>query len=468
MAVGVFCVIACSNICLPVWYDEAYSAYLIRGKFSEIWQMTALDVHPPFYYFCLKIWSGLFGSTEFALRSMSVFFVAIGLILAFFLFRRWFGKRIANLACVFMSLSPFLIRYAQEARMYGLVFAIVIGATLVLDIALKSKKKLAWFCYAPLIALGMWTHYFSALAWIAHFVYIIIYMHKYGLQKAVFWIYPLSIICFAPWLPIALHQFSDVQNGFWIPEVSMNTITEIFTLGIMLEKPAKITEWWALLFMLAICAIFALSVKKLAISKKSERKNLGFLCAMIIIPPVALILLSLPPFKPTFVARYVAYSIALMMGFFAFIIGLPSRKKTHFLSVMTIMLIASCVGFGVYRSITRSGENPTKEMIIQAEEEMAAPILFDGDEMDDFDAFFYETAASPVYEVDIDFKWGALEPIRLYKQNYLENIDAFLADEDGFWYIVDKQFDKSANFPNFTVRTRYENNKYLATYYEKH
>lgn len=79
-------------------------------------------------------------------------------------------------------------------------------------------------------------------------------------------------------------------------------------------------------------------------------------------------------------------------------------KKTHILSTVTIVLVASCVGFGIYKSVTRDEKNPTKEMVIQIEEETAAPILFDGEEMDDFDTFFYETASSPVYEVDINFK----------------------------------------------------------------
>lgn len=57
---------------------------------------------------------------------------------------------------------------------------------------------------------------------------------------------------------------------------------------------------------------------------------------------------------------------------------------------------------------------------------------------------------------------------QVYKQNYLEDVNAFLADEDGFWYIVDKQFDKSVNFPNFTIGTRLENSKYVVAYYEKH
>ena len=46
-----FCAI---NISGSVWFDESFSAYLIRGNFTDILSLTAADVHPPFFYFCLK------------------------------------------------------------------------------------------------------------------------------------------------------------------------------------------------------------------------------------------------------------------------------------------------------------------------------------------------------------------------------------------------------------------------------
>ena len=56
-----------------IWFDEAFSAYLIRYDFAKIWHLTSVDVHPPLYYFALKIWSLIFGTSDFGLRSLSVF-----------------------------------------------------------------------------------------------------------------------------------------------------------------------------------------------------------------------------------------------------------------------------------------------------------------------------------------------------------------------------------------------------------
>ena len=44
-------VCAIMNLNSSIWFDEAYSAYLVRGDFKQIWEMTAVDVRH-FSTFC--------------------------------------------------------------------------------------------------------------------------------------------------------------------------------------------------------------------------------------------------------------------------------------------------------------------------------------------------------------------------------------------------------------------------------
>ena len=46
-----------------IWFDESFSSYLMHFDWAGITHYTALDVHPPFYYYCLKLWTNLFGNT---------------------------------------------------------------------------------------------------------------------------------------------------------------------------------------------------------------------------------------------------------------------------------------------------------------------------------------------------------------------------------------------------------------------
>ena len=123
------------NINSSTWFDESYSAYLIRGNFFDIWSMTSIDVHPPLFYFLLKLWSFIAGTSLVALRSMSVFFGIVSIILLFRLLCRHFNLTAAIIGSFFFTLSPMFIRYGQEMRMYTVVIALVIAATDVMPVS---------------------------------------------------------------------------------------------------------------------------------------------------------------------------------------------------------------------------------------------------------------------------------------------------------------------------------------------
>ena len=468
----VFTVFACLNLRTAIWFDEAYSTYIIRGDFSQIWQMTSMDVHPPVYYFCLKVWSMLFGTSDFALRSMSVFFAGFAIILAFFLLRRWFGEKAAALSTFALSLAPILIRYSQEMRMYGIVFAIIIGATLFLDIALKSKNKLAWFFYALLICLGMWTHYFTALAWLAHFGYIIYYFRKHGLQKSIFWAYPLAIILYLPWLPSFFNQVKQVQSGFWIPPVDLVTPFSFISESLIFRSATDTQSWIMLLILSVVILTVFLLVKALPRTEKGTQKNFKFLLTMTFVPPILLMLLSFPPLKPTYVTRYVVYSASLLWV----IIGLAvTWGKTYdskrSLAGLLAGLALTCAIIGIVDVDTRENDTNARDIMVAAKSisDAESPILIHVDAMDYYDLFFYESSKHPVYGIDVDFVWGSLEPIRNYKQNYIEDAEAFIASQNRFWLIQNVD-DKESNYDfdeNFNAVNTIATKKFIATEYVK-
>lgn len=51
-----------------IWFDEAFSAYIIRFNFAEIWHYTSVDVHHATLLFLTKNLERIFfGSSDFAL-----------------------------------------------------------------------------------------------------------------------------------------------------------------------------------------------------------------------------------------------------------------------------------------------------------------------------------------------------------------------------------------------------------------
>jgi hypothetical protein len=126
---------------------------------------TALDgySHPPFYFLVLRAWREAFGESDAAARLLSVAWGMAGLALVFVLARRMHGDAVALWACLLFALAAPQVRYAQEARMYTMVTALVLAAAAVAGwapppcLALRRLVALAVLCLAAML-----THFHAA------------------------------------------------------------------------------------------------------------------------------------------------------------------------------------------------------------------------------------------------------------------------------------------------------------------
>jgi hypothetical protein len=99
------------------WIDELVSMHFSA---HTDWKALLWDNHPPLYHLLLKGWLALFGTSEFAARSLSVLFSLISFTLLYrFILKRW-GTVSALYGAVLFILSSLALLYAQEARMYAL------------------------------------------------------------------------------------------------------------------------------------------------------------------------------------------------------------------------------------------------------------------------------------------------------------------------------------------------------------
>lgn len=479
------------NLKSSVWFDEAYSAYLIRGDFTDIWQLTAVDVHPPVYYFCLKIWSLIFGTSDFALRFMSVFFGAMTIIVLFYLLRRWFGTKTSAVATFFLTLSPMFIRYGQEMRMYMLVFFIVVLATYVLDLALSTKKTRYYILYGLLISLGMWTHYFTAIAWIAHIVYYMATRRGKIWDKKFLLAYGLAVVLFIPWIPSFFQQTNSVQGGFWIPELSFNTAAGYISEALVFKDAGSVTNWLAILLIFVIVVIIFAATKVYKKLDNKTKRSFLFLLSLVVLPPVGLMLLSVPPFKPIFVSRYVTYAAALLWALigtivaeFIFIKTRESQKKvtTRILqkapaAIMLVLVLTTAI-IGIVNVETRESDSHAKESLlaVSAISDDGTPIL-PYDEWAYYDMIFYSTDKHPVYGLNslVDIPYNSFLPIERYKVNTVDDDTAFLASHPKVWYLVKNselpkdfsEFELPEVFNGYHIKTEVSDQYYTALELEK-
>ncbi|HET8936797.1 MAG TPA: glycosyltransferase family 39 protein [Polyangiales bacterium] len=149
-----------------LWVDEAASAgFALGGPSSWI-----ADHNMALYYMLLSAWRRVFGISEIALRAPSVLCFALSVPLVYQIARRSFGERCARIAGALHVGNAFLLEFAQEARGYMLMLALVLCAQLAL---LRLLERPAWrwsVLYGVSLGLACYAHMFAVLTLLAHAV----------------------------------------------------------------------------------------------------------------------------------------------------------------------------------------------------------------------------------------------------------------------------------------------------------
>jgi 4-amino-4-deoxy-L-arabinose transferase-like glycosyltransferase len=157
------------------WFDEALTANVSglgwQGIVAHL--RSAPFEHPPLYFLTLYPWQRLAGTSEFAFRFVSVLWGVLFVPLLYILLRRWARWRLALLAALLAVLSPFLVAYSQEARMYTMLPCLAVLALLAFETALERERQPAWWVvYLGLLLAGTATHYVFALIGLVTALYL--------------------------------------------------------------------------------------------------------------------------------------------------------------------------------------------------------------------------------------------------------------------------------------------------------
>lgn len=126
-----------------LWNDE-YLGWLMASKdtFSDFFQQIFRNCHMPFYYIYLKVWMLLFGDSDFVLRMSSVVPSIISIIVMYFVGKEAKDSNTGLLAAFLTAISSFLIYFAQEMRLYSLIFLFSSLETLYFIKYAKQQTKL--------------------------------------------------------------------------------------------------------------------------------------------------------------------------------------------------------------------------------------------------------------------------------------------------------------------------------------
>ncbi len=197
-----------------LWLDESIGAFEVKkGSFWYILtEFPKFDNHPPLYYLFLKLWTNIFGFSEFSLRLPSVLFGVATVFLVFKICKHLYKNSTEPTSPILVSLliatSQLHIFYSQEARMYSM-------AAFLATLAVYSFLNLRWVLFSFSITALVFTDYLPLfllpIFWLFSFFEKKLKDTDFLIRFLISHL-PILILSFF-WFPIFRKQ---VENGLWL------------------------------------------------------------------------------------------------------------------------------------------------------------------------------------------------------------------------------------------------------------
>lgn len=224
-----------------LWFDEIFSVHAARHEWDGLLSFVAADlIHPPLFYVLLKVWIGIGGESLYWLRLFPAL-TAVACVAPFVLLARELELRRTetNLALLLLAANGYLIKYAQELRMYSLLLFFTLGSLWLFVrffnvAAVRRRELLALFVVNLLL---VYTHYFGWLVVAAEIFFLLLKGHDR--RRAFSVTVAALVLCFVPWMFAVLVASGEGSGGVgqnigWMTRPRFSDVVEMLAL---LQQP---------------------------------------------------------------------------------------------------------------------------------------------------------------------------------------------------------------------------------------
>ena len=335
-----------------IWYDEVFSAGMMRYSYKEIMEFTAKDVHPPLYYWYLKTFADV-GKSLFHQANAVIFaklasmFPLAGIWgLAVTKVRKEFGLLAAGVFSFCVYSMPQLTGYGVEIRMYSLALFLVTFAYFCgYEIYRKKSKK----AFVGLFVSGIitaYTQYFSCIAIII--LYLIVGAAVWKDKRArKHWFFNVlaSVVCYLPWIGTLIKQFTTVNSSYWIQPLTWKSLAGCVKYIYLTSGGYPVLNYVLAVLMILMTAVLGV----LFLQKRGSIKNwfseegfsillgIGTLGGLILIGVGISILVS-----PVFVYRYMIPCLGAFWFVFALLLK-DCEKKWIWIPVLCLTIYVGVI-----------------------------------------------------------------------------------------------------------------------------
>lgn len=336
--------------------DENFTIFLLKFPVSDIFSITAADVHPPLYYLICKAALKLLTMFNInfniiqVLRFVSIIPYFIILLISYFKFRKDYNWLVVGLFTFSLIVMSDFFTYLMNIRMYswGLLFLLL--SFIYFKEVITNFDYKSWILLTLFTILGAYTHYYVAISTFLIYVSLFIYLMYYKQSEIKYFALSVfsNIILFLPWTMILFGQIKKVHENFWVQEVDFNLLIDCFSFF----GPRTHDFYFNCLLILFLIIFFVIFINQYKHFEDIDTwyivTGFGVFIGTIVIGAILSVI-----YKPVLIVRYLIPSTAILWFVLSILVSKIEDKKLFIISIALILVL--CVS-GISTLISHNEE----------------------------------------------------------------------------------------------------------------
>jgi mannosyltransferase len=200
-----------------LWTDEATTWSIVSGSLGHVLTtVPRTESTPPVYYVLLWLWTRIFGTGAFGLRSLSALCGVLTIWASAVTGRRLGGAAVGVVAAWLTSLSAIMVWYSQEARAYALVILLMALSVLLLLRVVERPSPRRLFAFSACAALALAVHYYAVFVVVPEAVWLLFELRRVrrlSIRSGLALLAPVIVVGLAL-LPLLIHQAHSGHASF--------------------------------------------------------------------------------------------------------------------------------------------------------------------------------------------------------------------------------------------------------------
>lgn len=336
-------------------FDEEGGLAYVQHSWGGVWESaTHADPNMSLYYAVLKIWTGIFGDSVGAARSLSVVAAVLCVPVIYALGVRLFGTPAGLLAAVLISTNVFFLEYAQYARSYALLALLTALSSYFFIAELERPRVPSRVGYIVFSVLAFYAHAFAIWVLLVQLLTLAVFKRREAISRR--WLTSFALIA-ALIAPLAYAMQRQGGGGLdWIDTPDLGAIAILSTYAQFAGN-----SFLHLGIVLVACAL----ALRRATNSKRLAFGLAFTAALAFLPALATYAAS-EVLQPVFIAKYLIISLPAMVLLAAGAIVNIRPKRGAVITACLLVALSAPEVYLYYDSATQRSAAPMRIAVPQS------------------------------------------------------------------------------------------------------